>query len=527
MGGYRFRDFVSAFRRRFWILAVAVVLLSPLALAIAYFLPARFESTARILVQAQQIPTTLARPTVTASALERVNQIKQQLMTREVLVEIVQKHNLYANRTDLSLADKVQLIRDNTVIQNVTMQLGGRNTPATLAAFTITFGYGSSRLAAAVANEFATRFLAENVEVRENQTSEALSFFVRETEELGRALAAKEAEISLFQQVNDFSLPANVPTRRQELAAIEARAKTYEQQLLTMREQKRGLEEGLRLGTTLAGQALSPQQQQLQNLQNQLAQSQALLAPTHPQIVSLQAQIAALQKAVAASTAPTAPKSAATLQTENQIALLEKQIAYYEGEQRKDAERRVEIEAAIAASPDTGMRLAELNRQLAELQAKYQAAVTKRNEAEIGAALEVSNQAERFVLADPAYVPEAPVSPQRLLIAAGGVVASLVIGLGLMALAEVTDRSIRTANVLEHRTGLRPVVSIPYVMTRGERQMRRLRWALFLLFFLVALPAAVWSLDRYYLPLDVLVEQVAEKTGLNGLIRIIEIRLGG
>jgi len=58
-------------------------------------LPPVYEASAKILVESQLIPIDLAQPTVTANALERVQAIEQRLMTRDNLLDIVRKFDLF------------------------------------------------------------------------------------------------------------------------------------------------------------------------------------------------------------------------------------------------------------------------------------------------------------------------------------------------------------------------------------------------------------------------------------------------
>ena len=62
-----------------------------LAVGMAYKLPPVYLSTALILVESQQIPSELARSTVTTSAADRLELIEQRLMTRENLLEIIER----------------------------------------------------------------------------------------------------------------------------------------------------------------------------------------------------------------------------------------------------------------------------------------------------------------------------------------------------------------------------------------------------------------------------------------------------
>jgi protein tyrosine kinase modulator len=526
VGAYRLSDIISAFWRRLWILLLTAGLIGPLALAIAYFLPPKFQSTATVLVESQQVA--LATSTVTVAAAERLQVIQQRLMTRENLLDLIAKYNLYAERTDLSLTEKVELVRSDTSFNTIPVPGAPRGTASVLA-FTITFTSAKSSLTAQVASELVTKILEANAKARTDRASETLGYFDQEVKRLSDALGVVEAGITRFKNENEKALPESLAFRRQELSNIKTRMATRDNTRLGYTDQKQALEDALRTGQigALSGQPLSREEQDLLALRNQLVQSQATLAESHPTIIALKARIAALEKVVAPSNDnASAQASLAVQRTQQQITLLERQIALLDEQQQADATYQKELEASIAATPQVEITLNALLRKQTQLQQEYDIAVNKRNAASEGERLEVNQQAERFELVEPPQVPERPVSPNRPLIAAGGIAGSVMLGLGLMALFELLNTSIRTAHALEYRTGLRPVVTIPYVMTRSERLRRRLRWGGFVLLFLVAIPAALYAVDRYYLPLGTLLERLVSRTGIDGMIRLIEIRLG-
>lgn len=527
-GPYQLSDLWGAFRRRFWLLALSVGLITPIALAVAYFLPAKYRSEALILVESQQI--SLVQSTVTVSAAERLQRIRQNLMTRDNLLQIITRFDLYAERTDLSTSRKIDLVRDNTEIAMTTLP-GSRTSPGALLSFTIAFTASSGPVAARVANEFVSQVIAENLRTRQDRAGGTLSYFQQEVETLSARLGDVEAEITRYKNANEGALPESLAFRRQELSALQDREFQRAQNRLALVEQKRNLEEALRTGR-LAGvpnQPLSQEERDLQALRNALISRQAVLADSHPEIVALKRRIAALETAVSPAMAAdpaTGQQTAALSRIEQQIELLDKQIALLDKQQAEDDATKATLIASIAATPQVAMEINRLERQYRQLQQQYDAAVVRLAAAREGAALEDKQQGERFAVVEQPLVPDRPYSPNRPLIALGGVSFSVIVGLGLMVLMEFLNTSIRTAHALEYRTGLKPVVSIPYVQTRGEQRARLLRWLALATLLAVVLPAALYAVDQFYLPLDALFQKLSDRLGLDGLIRVIEIRLG-
>src|SRR5260370_9993883 len=105
-------------KRRALYFVVPFSLVLPVGLAVAVLLPATYLSEGKILVQSQQIPTELVRPTVTSAAQERIQVIEQRTMTRENLLAIIDKFKLFPDRrTLMSPTQLVALMKKSIKIE--------------------------------------------------------------------------------------------------------------------------------------------------------------------------------------------------------------------------------------------------------------------------------------------------------------------------------------------------------------------------------------------------------------------------
>ena len=85
----------ALFKRRWAYFFLPFILIASAGVAVALLLPATYSSEGKILVQSQQIPTELVRPTVTSAAQERIQVIEQRTMTRDNLVAIAESFNCF------------------------------------------------------------------------------------------------------------------------------------------------------------------------------------------------------------------------------------------------------------------------------------------------------------------------------------------------------------------------------------------------------------------------------------------------
>src|SRR3954464_1362495 len=124
--GYLFQPsyYWQVFKRRwaYFFLPFLVILIAGVAVALLW--PPTYLSEGKILVQSQQIPSELVRPTVTSAAQERIQVIQQRTMTRDNLVAIADKFKLFPDkRTLMSVTELIELMKKNTKIAPVDLQL--------------------------------------------------------------------------------------------------------------------------------------------------------------------------------------------------------------------------------------------------------------------------------------------------------------------------------------------------------------------------------------------------------------------
>jgi succinoglycan biosynthesis transport protein ExoP len=228
----------------------------------------------------------------------------------------------------------------------------------------------------------------------------------------------------------------------------------------------------------------SLKRQKLTQLRAELAQIQGRYSEQHPEVVKLKKEIAALEKipetggAAQPVSQPDNPAYVNLLTNiqaaANDIAALKRQRAELEAK-LKTYRQRLEL------APQVEQEYLALTRDYQNAHTKHQEIMNKILEARIAEGMEESQKAEKFTLIDPASYPEKPVSPKRGLIFLAGLILSLGGGLGMVALAENLDHSIKSADELAWLTGLPVLGSIARIITKEdvarERQRRRLIWS--------------------------------------------------
>src|SRR5438270_2770861 len=185
-------------KRRALYVAIPFIIIASSGLALAMLWPPTYLSEGKILVQSQQIPTELVRPTVTNAAQERIQVIEQRTMTRENLLAIIDKFQLFPNQRNLMSATQlVEMMKKKASIAPVAQPLAfSRRSENPTIVFTVGFEDSDPTVASRVANELVTRILNEDLRDRTSRATDTTKFLNREVQRLQAENAAIEAKIA-------------------------------------------------------------------------------------------------------------------------------------------------------------------------------------------------------------------------------------------------------------------------------------------------------------------------------------------
>jgi uncharacterized protein involved in exopolysaccharide biosynthesis len=265
-------------RRLFYFLIPFVIALVVGFLVVAIQRPI-YQAEGKILVETQDIPVDLVRPTITDTANQRVQVIQQRIMTRDNLLEIVKKFGLFPSQQRwMSSSQVLDLMRERTKLQLVDLTLPTQQNNLTIA-FTLDFDYENAETAARVTNEFLTLILSEDARNRTNRAAETTKFLEQETKRLQGVVASVEAQMAAAM------LKPPDPTKE-------------------------------------APDEYKQRRTELTTLKMELVHKSAIYSASHPEVKALQKRIAALEKIVEAE--PEKPRAA--VQSDNGLEVLKPQL---------------------------------------------------------------------------------------------------------------------------------------------------------------------------------------------------------
>jgi len=512
------RDYISIIKDRALVLGIVIVVILAATVAVAVAVPPVYQSTGTILVESQQISPDLVANNNNSFADERIEVIRQRVMTRENLLRIIEKYGLYSSRArQLSDADKVELMRSAILVETISTIIKGRG-EATVA-FNVSFEHKQPEVAKEVANELVTLFLNENIRQRTERASETTEFLSQEADKLGAELQSLENQLADFKQAHANALPEHQTLRMNMLSRSEMEFREIDRDYKAAQEELRYLDlelAGAKAGvpSTLEGNRsrLAEQPQDLASLQAEYTQLLSRYKEAHPDVRAVKRKIDALKAGGAAGGAG-ADVSLDVAKVRTRMAAAQERIASL-AQQKRDMSQKINAyEAEILEAPQVERGLVNLMRDHDNARKKYEEIRAKQMAAKISESLEQENKAERFVLLEPPMMPEKPVKPNRKKIVALGFVLAPAGGGALVMLLEMLNQRVRGVGALESIVGKRVLVSIPHIPTQAELARRR-KWRVMLVVasLVLALLGAV-LLHFFYIPFDLLLMKAMSRFG--------------
>lgn len=470
-----------------WRMLVPAAIVGAVGCAITHYLPNRYRSETLILVVPQRVPESYVRSTVTTRIEDRLQSIAQQIMSRTRLERVIQDFNLYpARRKSDNIEDLVERMRSNI---NVEIVKGD--------AFRVSFSAEDPRTAMRVVERLASFFIDESLRDREVLAEGTSEFLESQLEDARRRLVETEKRLEVYRRKHDGELPTQAEANMQGLHNTEMQLQALLDSLNRDRDRRLILERQIADASSpdvtpmIATPAKSDGETAMGTAAEQLRTAQAnlqtlllRLRPEHPDVGRLKRTIAELQRRADAEAAqrpvsaeapltPTERVRRARLEDANsEIEKLDLQIAEKSTEETRLRRVLGDYQTRLESVPTRESELAELTRDYSTLQQNYESLLSKKQEAQIAANLERRQIGEQFKIVDPARLPENPSSPDRPKLYGLSLALALAIALGVAALSEYSDRTMRTEDDVRLVFDFLVLATIPYIEPSKSRRRR-------------------------------------------------------
>lgn len=517
-------DYLNVIKRNIIPILLAFITLLIISLAVVAVLPSVYQSKGTILIESQQISKDLVQGAAAVYADERIEVIKQRVLTRENLFKIIEKHKLYEKeRKSKTSSEVIDDVRSNILLNLVSADSGKRNNKVTIA-FDLIFESGRPDMAYKVSNELITLFLDENVKARTESATEATAFLAEQADALKKELEETEDKVATFKQKNASSLPEHQQLYMTSLERMDNQIKDIERDMRSAQEEVRFLNVeliGAKSGLTDQKQ-FTPTQSKMSDLDKlklEYAQLQGVYKEQHPTLQALKAKITALESVSGNDSSKTIETQPTSLQSSDLIvAKIQAQIDAAKSKYDLLAKQKTEVLAKInkqeqdmALAPQVNRELLSLQRDYENAKEKYEEVRSKQLNAKITQNLEEDNKSERFTLIEPPVLPDKPIRPDRLKFSLVAFAASILIPVAFAILLEILNPKVRGVNAISTVMGQSPLIVIPLIMSDSERIKRKKSLLIFTAALLIFIAISLTVIHFSFMPLDILIAKIMSK----------------
>lgn len=460
------RELLAIIYRRRWWFVLPVLAGIAVAGALSILISPQYRSTAMLLVASQDVPTSFVASPLTNYADERIAKIRQQILSRTHLIELMREMKLYPEeRRKMSSEDVQNIMRSAIGVDLVAASEGNRTSTGsdTTIAFNLSFTYRDPMVAHAVAERLTHMFIDEDKRLRTEQASGTAAFLSRRGNEIRDRMVELERKRREIEARYNGALPDQVALSTQAGSALRAELSRIDAESQGILQQNSLL---AARGEELANTP-GPGWEAVRRAEERVNQLAAQFSDSHPDLVAARAALQN-ERARARSLENVRPGSGVIA---SEITAGRSRIGSLSQRRAEMVSRIAEMEHLTALAPQASYELNNLQRDYDNLKLQYQDIREKQMEAQVAANLQAEDKGERFSVVDPPIIPFEPVKPNRRKLMVAGVTIGLAAGVMLVIIMELLGGLINGAGAVQRITGMPPMVVVP--LLKGEQDNLR------------------------------------------------------
>lgn len=302
------KSFVKRRRKSFFLTFIVIFITSIIT---AFVLPPIYRAETNIFIEEQEIPENFVGATITRYADERLNNIRNQVLSSERLRILIEQFDLYPEiRQKHGMGEAIREMRSaigtETQSADFTNPRTGRTVSATIS-FVLFYEGHDPETVKNVTNAISEFFLEEDARIKEKITAATTGFLSTELESLKKQLQTYDEKISDFKQKHLGELPEHNSVNLASISRLERELERVNMQIRNLQDRKIILEGQMvtidpLLPIRIDGENVARNPgERLKYLRLKLIGLQSQLHDTHPDINKLKREIQELESQTGAT----------------------------------------------------------------------------------------------------------------------------------------------------------------------------------------------------------------------------------
>lgn len=439
-------------RRKWWILGGFIYLFATCA-SLIYALPDLYRGSTTVLLGQDAITDSIVGPGNTGQLEQRLHVIRQELLGREQLMDLISRFDLYDGfRQQVPAETLLQRMRnDIRISQSTTSQASVQRGQSAPMQVQISYQGWSPEQVADVSNALADIYREKYEGIRIGQASRTTEFLRSQLDDVDRRLQEQEAQITTFRSDNLGQLPQQEGLNLATLERLNSDLRLNgERQIQHQNRRSEILAGEFRAVTGVAGES------RLELLRRELSAMSARYSERHPGIIRLQEEIRLLDQQ--------AGQAGEAGGSDNPT----EEIEDLRTEERSLRAAIASLQRRLQLSPEIDQQLTQMTNAYNATREQHLALQRRFQEARLAQSLE-SQQTQQFQVLEFALPPDFASDPNRLRLLVVAFVLCAGATLAAIFMLEQFAGTFYNAGDLRAFSSIPVIAGIRHIHTRGER----------------------------------------------------------
>jgi len=457
--------------KRHLFIIIALVIMSIIVWG-SYFIPKKYEARSIVFIERNVIEELVKGIAITPSMDSRIKVLRDTMLGRSLVLDVLRKLDIDSEaENDKELEQKIVDFQEKT---NVNV----RNNNLV----TVSFTSKDPGLARDYINNLVSEYVEKNIFAKREESYDATKFLDKQVAFFKEKMDRGEEKIIKFRQeqgiyiaMNEGGVINEIQAHNKELEELQM----HKNELIATKEsitkQLKGEKE-----FTVTMFNTRDVKGTIESLENRLKQLLVNYTENYPEVIKTKAEIETLrQQGDRSAGSPVIGSESGisainTLYQEFKHKLIEidAEISSINAKVRHIGELIKTKEAKLRDIPENRKQLGDLEKERDSYRGIYGKLLERLGQSEVSKQMEVEDKATTFRIIEPAILPTIPVSPNRIMIIMGGIIAGFLGSFGILFLFDSMDHSLKSIDELK-TLGLPVLAIIPYM--QGAEELLKLR----------------------------------------------------
>jgi succinoglycan biosynthesis transport protein ExoP len=515
------------FRRRKIVVLLVFAAVVAAAASFALYLPDLYRTSATVLVE-RPVPETYVRSAVGGEVESRMHVIKQEVLSRARLTELIERFNLYPELRRRDSMDTVldQMRHDIEIEPNGPEQLSGRKTTVS---FKLSYTGARDDAVAEVTNALAAFYVSRNEGIRSHDATRLTEFLKAQLDATKKQMERDESAMRVYTSQHPGELPSQVDLNLHSLDRLNTQLRLNGERQLKLLEDREKLMEpatatvDAKTGEVVPGGGADLIADRIEGLRKDLELLEGRgFTNRHPDVVRLRTEIATLQRdrqdslvqrkesgdtppvvagtsgsaggpsaTTTAGAAPAAATAAPLPARRRVMQAMDAEMAKLKGDEAGLREQIGSIEKRLEGAPAREQEYQRITRDYSATKDLYDSLLKRYDDAQLGESMENDKQGERFRILEAALPPAGPMAPNRPRLVIIGLLFAIAAAAVAALVAEQFDSTFHSLDDVREFTSVPVLASIPNIAPGHGRRAVRFVLATASLILVVAIVGAL------------------------------------